>query len=117
MEEFLFQALFEVLFQLLAGWLGDDWKPPGGWWMACLCLLGGLVAGALSLWPFPTLLLASDAARAANIVLVPIAIGGAVAAFGAWRRSRGKPPLLLGQFVHAYLFALGVALVRLIGGQ
>ena len=76
-------------------------------------MLLGATAGALSLWIFPSLFIASHAGRIANTVVTPFIAGGCMAAIGAWRRRRDQELILLDRFAYGYLFALVMALVRL----
>lgn len=125
--EFIFELLFEIFGELLLqlAWellaeLGlraigrrDATKPlhplAGGIGYA---LLGG-IAGALSLWWFPNLFIASHAGRIANVLVTPLLAGGAMAALGAWRRRRDQHTVLIDRFAYAFIFAFAMALVRL----
>ena len=65
----------------------------------------------MSLLAFPTNLV-PEAWRVANLVATPLAVGGIMAAIGAWRARRGGSVLRIDRFAYGYLFALSLALVR-----
>ncbi len=50
--------------------------------------------------------------RFANLVLTPFAVGGVMAAMGAWRSRRGDSLFRLDRFWYGFLFALALAAVR-----
>ncbi|HEY4067891.1 MAG TPA: hypothetical protein VGM74_13410 [Burkholderiaceae bacterium] len=45
--------------------------------------------------------------------MTPILSGAAMAWLGRWRRRREQPTVLLDRFAYAFIFALGMSLVRL----
>lgn len=77
----------------------------------------GAIAGAISLWIFPALLIDDSWLRVANLVITPIAAGGAMAAIGAWRRTRENELIRLDRFAYGFLFALAMAGVRFAFGN
>ena len=77
----------------------------------------GLMAGGLSLWLSPHLMMKTPATRLANLILTPIVAGLAMSALGAWRRSRGQELLRLDRFAYAYLFAFSMAVMRFTFGS
>jgi len=104
----------EVLFELGLRGLAAPFRKPANPHLATIgYVLLGALAGALSLWLFPSLFIHSHAGRIANAVVTPLIAGGAMVAIGAWRRGRGQQPVLLDRFAYVYLFALAMALVRL----
>ncbi|CAN7444436.1 hypothetical protein [Rhizobacter sp. LjRoot28] len=115
--EFLFQAVGEVLLNLGAHAVAEPFRRHADPWLAALgyLILGGLL-GVASLFVVPHLLVGTPW-RVANLVLTPIAVGGLMAALGAWRARRGEPLLRIDRFACGYLFALAVALVRFFSAQ
>jgi len=112
--ELLLQIVLELLFEFGLRSLQQPFKKTpnpllGGIGYA----LFGAVAGALSLWWFPQLFIASHAGRIANVIVTPILSGLAMAALGAWRRKRDQSTILLDRFAYAFIFAMAMALVRL----
>lgn len=111
--EFLLQVLVEALLEIGLHSLAEPFQRPPNPWLAALgYALFGVAVGGLSLWVFPAHLTPPGAARIANLVLTPIALGGCMAALGAWRAKRGEPLLRIDKFSYGYLFALSFALVR-----
>ncbi len=116
--ELLLQILFEVLTEI--GWhsLGAPFRRSPNPYLATIgYVVFGAIAGVLSLWPVPALLIASPIGRIANLVLTPVIAGAAMAAIGAWRKHRDQQTILLDRFAYGYLFALAMGLVRLRFGQ
>ena len=112
--ELLLQVVAEVLFEVGLRSLAAPFKRRPNPFLASIgYVLFGAVAGALSLWIFPTLFIGSHAGRIANAVVTPFIAGGCMAAIGAWRRRRDQDLILLDRFAYGYLFALVMALVRL----
>ena len=77
-------------------------------------LLGAL-AGALSLWVFPHSLAHGAHGRLAALLLSPLLAALSTVALGTWRARRGQSPVAIDRMAYAYLFALGLAVVRYIG--
>lgn len=116
--EFLLQIVFEVLAELGMHSVKEPFKkPPNPWFAAIGYTILGTIAGALSLWIFPTLFLASENAQIAGLVLTPVVAGLAMAAFGAWRHRRNQTIIRLDKFAYGYLFALAMAVVRFAFGN
>jgi len=114
LEGFL-QVAFELLFELGIRARQKLVAPPASPWLAAIgYALLGAAAGGISLLPFPSLLLETPAARLAHLILVPIAAGAAMAAIGSWRRRKGQRLIRLDRFIYGYLFALSMAVVRLL---
>lgn len=117
-SEFLLQIVFEVLAELGMHSVKEPFKkPPNPWFAAIGYTILGTIAGALSLWIFPTLFLASENAQIAGLVLTPVVAGVAMAAFGAWRHRRNQTIIRLDKFAYGYLFALAMAVVRFAFGN
>ncbi len=112
--ELLLQVLAEALFELGLHSLASPIKRRPNPYLATIgYVLFGALAGALSLWIFPSLFIASHAGRIVNVIVTPLIAGAAIAAIGAWRRRREQQLVLLDRFAYGYLFALVMALVRL----
>jgi hypothetical protein len=123
--EFIFELLFEffgelllqIVFELLAelGWrgVGAPFRKSAHPLLAGVgYAVFGAIAGALSLWWFPNLFIASHLGRVANVVVTPLLAGTTMALLGAWRRRRDQPTVLLDRFAYAFIFAMVMALVR-----
>jgi hypothetical protein len=76
------------------------------------CLYGAL-AGGISLL-LPRIFTAPGWVRIVNLVLTPLACGYLMAYIGKVRERRGDRPLRMDTFLYGYLFALAMAIVRLI---
>jgi hypothetical protein len=110
--EFVLQVLGEALVELGFHSLGEPFRRPPNPWLASFgYTLFGAIFGGLSLLAFPNNLV-PDSFRIANLVLTPLAVGGVMAAMGAWRERRGEPVLRIDKFAYGYLFALSLAIVR-----
>jgi hypothetical protein len=111
--EFLLQVLMEALVELGFHSLSERFRrSPGPWLGALIYAIFGAALGGVSLWVFPAHLTPPGVARVANLVLTPIAVGGCMAAVGAWRAKRGEPLLRIDRFSYGFLLALSLALVR-----
>jgi nitroreductase len=124
--ELLVEVFGELLLQLLFEGLAEIGlhvfrKPDGGqadrgaWLRALGYGLLGLLAGGLSLWLRPQSFIHSSLGRLGNLLLVPVAMGLAMAIVGAWRKRRGQQILGIDHFAYGYVFALGMSLVRYFG--
>lgn len=112
--ELILQVLGEALVELgLHGLAAPLRKMPNPYLATIGYVLFGAIAGAISLWIFPSLFIASPAGRIVNAVVTPLVAGGAMVALGAWRLKRGQQLVLIDRFAYGYLFALVMALVRL----
>lgn len=110
--EFLLQALGEALVEVGLHSLAEPFRRAPNPWMAALgYALFGAMLGALSLLVFPDYLVPPPW-RTANLFLTPFAVGGLMAAMGAWRARRGQPVLRIDRFLYGFLFAAALALVR-----
>jgi len=111
--EFLLQVFAEALVELGLHSVREPFRrPPNPWLAAVGYALFGAIAGGISLWILPTLLVHSHSMQLMNVVLTPIAAGLAMMAMGAWRRRRDQELIRIDKFAYGYLFALGMALVR-----
>ena len=119
----LLQILAELFAQLLIE-LGvraisrpfRGWSPPPAWVTSGYASLGAALGlGGAHFWP-------ASAARPIELRLfilfsVPVLVGLAFSALGAWRKRRGHAPNSLERFSNAFAFAFALALVRFIGAR
>lgn len=116
--EILLQIVFEILAELGLHSVREPFrKAPNPWFAAIGYAVFGAIAGALSLWIFPTLFLVAHSAQIAGLVFTPIVAGVAMTALGAWRRRRNQSIIRLDKFAYGYLFALAMAIVRFAFGN
>lgn len=130
MLEFIFELLFEFfgefLLQLLSEFLGGvfraGWKkarPAGALEGSVLrevtwSVGSGAVAGLITVWFFPVLVIQVPWLRLVNLLAAPLAAGLLVERFRAWRE-RGTGPLCepdFEVFAYAALFGFAFALTR-----
>ena len=110
--EFLLQAIGEALVELGLHSAAEPFRRAPNARLAALgYTIFGAVLGGLSLLAFPTNLV-PEAWRVLNLFATPLAVGGMMAAVGAWRARRGESVLRIDRFAYGYLFALSLALVR-----
>lgn len=86
------------------------------WWPVLAHGAAGLVAGCVSLWWMPELVVRSETLRMANVLITPLAAGTLMGLWGSWRRRRGLPVVRVDAFATAYCFAFCMAAVRFFGG-
>lgn len=112
--EFLLQIVLEVLFEFGLRSVKAPFKASPHPLLAGIgYALFGAIAGGVSLWWFPNLFIRSHAGQIANAVVTPILAGCAMAALGRWRQRRAQTTILLDRFAYAFIFALGMSLIRL----
>jgi hypothetical protein len=120
LAEAVLQILFELLAELGLHGVRESFRRPQPV-DPVLAAIGyaalGAVAGAISLWLVPELLIKSQWLRIANLIITPLAAGAAMGALGAWRRRRHEELIRLDRFAYGFLFALAMALVRFIWGN
>lgn len=80
-------------------------------------LLFGAMAGGISLLFMPKLLARRELMRYANLVTTPLIVGLVMGRVGAWRRSHDKEVIRLESVGYGALFALGMVVVRFLGGR
>ena len=113
--EFFLQVIGEALLEVGLHSLSEPFRrPPNPWLAAVGYAIFGAVFGGLSLLIFPTHLTPAGMWRIANLVFTPIAVGGVMAAIGAWRSRRGEALFRLDRFSYGFLFALTLAMVRFV---
>jgi hypothetical protein len=118
--ELLLQIFAEALFEFGLQCLGEAFRRPKplhpGMAAVGYAMLGA-VAGAISLTVFPHRFIATPWLRVVNLIITPVAAGAVMATIGAWRRKREKELIRLDRFSYGYLFALAMAVVRIIWGS
>lgn len=120
------EALLEVLAEGVLQLLGELFWELGlrramqrrvvrnAWLAAAGYALLGAVTGWLSAFPFPKLHLTSTTARWVNLLVTPIVAGTVMATLGHRLGLRHRPIARRRRFANAYLFALTMALVRML---
>lgn len=118
--EFVLQFVFESLSEVFAHLRqkdGPQQEPPSAMHaMVGYALLGG-ICGGLSLWLFPSLFIKTQPARLVGLLVLPVAVAGALTVVGMWRARRGEDLVLLDRFRYAYVFALAMAAIRFAFGD
>jgi hypothetical protein len=111
--EFVLQILFESAVQLGLARFQSSRRQQLHPLIALFGFLAwGMVAGGISLWPFPDSFVVDHNLRITNLLVTPLAAGGFAALLGAWRKRRGRFLIRLDLFRYAYAFAAGMALIR-----
>lgn len=118
--ELLIEGLAEPLVTLLARALGATL--PSRWqerrWLAALgYVLWGLLAGALSLWAWPTHLLRAPALRALSFLLSPLLCALALFVVGNVRSRHGHSRRAIDGAWYGLLLGLSYQLVRALGAS
>ena len=129
MLEFIFEFLFQVIFEFLLQIFGEllvelglrSVKEPFAEGEARNPILAGigyavlgLVAGGLSLIFFPRAMVRSASLHGISLLVTPLLAGATMSLVGTWRRRRGERLWRLDSFCYAFVFAFGMALVRLL---
>jgi hypothetical protein len=74
----------------------------------------GVAFGGLSLLVFPHALVHSSRFHGSSLVIAPILTGLGMTAIGYLRRRREEPVIRIDTFFYAFIFAFGLALIRLL---
>ena len=110
--EFIVQLVAELLVELGLHSMAEPFRREPNPWLAALAYAAlGAIVGGLSLLVFPSHFVPA-AWRIANLVVTPLAAGGAMAIVGAWRARRGEALWRIDKFAYGFLFAFTLALVR-----
>ena len=113
LAELLLQFLFETLAEIGFHSLKDTVKAPRNPILSTIgFFLWGLLAGAISLWPFPGSFINGTTIRLLNLAITPAAAGLLMLGIGNLRIRRGGERLGLDRFGYAFVFAFAMALVR-----
>ena len=79
-----------------------------------LLALSGVSAGYLSLLLFPHPLVAPSRFHGISLLISPVLTGLALSEIGRWLVRRGRRPIAIESFRYGFVFAFGMALVRLL---
>ncbi len=115
--EFLLQIVFEGLVEVGLHGLADVFKSekdrnPVLSFIGYLIL--GLITGAASLWVFPHSFIRSSRLHGISLIITPLLAGLLMSAIGNLRERKGKAIIRLDTFSFGFIFAFGMAVVRLV---
>jgi hypothetical protein len=117
--EVLLQTSFEFIAELIVRSVKEPFRRPerappvlAAIWYGMF----GVIAGAISLWIMPDLLISAQWLRVANLLLSPMVAGLLMERLGAWRRGRDQETIRLDTFAFGFVFAFTMALVRFTWG-
>ena len=111
--EIMLQVVFELLAELGLHSLGDPFKRPRNPVLSTIgFVLWGAIAGGLSLLILPKSPISNQALRQLNLLLAPLAAGGAMMLVGRRRGKKGQGLVKLDRFGYAFVLALAMAIVR-----
>jgi hypothetical protein len=115
LAELLLQFLFETLAEIGFHSLKDTVRAPRNPILSTIgFFLWGLLAGGISLWPFPASFINAAAPRILNLAVTPVAAGLLMLGIGQLRLRRGHEQVGLDRFGYAFVFAFAMALVRFV---
>lgn len=113
LAELLLQIVFEGLAELGVHGVKDTFRKPRRPFFSTIgFLVWGLLAGGISLWPFPHSFVADKTLRLVNLAITPLLAGLLMLTIGRLRAKRGQELVGLDRFGYAFAFALAMALVR-----
>jgi len=113
LAELLLQIAFEALAELGFHSLKNTLQTPRNPILSTVgFFLWGLLAGGISLWPFPASFINGATPRILNLAITPVAAGLLMMGIGQLRIRRGDDRMGLDRFGYAFVFAFGMALVR-----
>ncbi len=121
--QFFGEIVLQILFEAGVEFIGHALrsrvpaKPVHPALAALGCAALGALAGRISLFILPSLLLARPWMRAVNLVAAPLIAGFVMSAIGNMRQRREQERSPLDRFWYAFLFALSMALVRFFWGR
>jgi hypothetical protein len=92
-------------------------RRPNPWLASLGHVILGAIAGVISLFVVPELLIRSHNAQLASLFITPLLAGAVMSLVGAWRRRRGQPVVRIDRFAYGYLFAVAMALVRYVAAN
>jgi hypothetical protein len=115
--EFVVQIVGEVFveigFQKLSGapWPRKAWSATPA--LILYCWLG-VLTGGFSLLIFPHSFIRSSRLHGISLIITPLLAGLTMSGIGWLRERHGKPLIRLDTFAYGFIFAFGMALVRLL---
>jgi hypothetical protein len=109
--QLLFETVGEAGAHLLGHLMGEPQRVRPEAAALGYLLLGG-AAGGLSLFPFPSPLVHPSRLHGISLLVAPAVTGLVMHTLGTIRRRYGGALVRLDTFTYAFLFALGMALVR-----
>jgi uncharacterized membrane protein len=109
--QIVFEALAEVGIHLTRGKV-EHAQSRSKWRLMLGYPILGAMAGALSLLVFSHSLANGHGGRLTTLLLAPVFAAASTVAIGRWRARRGQQLVDLDRMAYAYLFALGMAVVR-----
>jgi hypothetical protein len=112
LAEFVLQIVFEILVDIGLHALREGVHPTRPILSTVGTVLWGVIAGTISLWPYPHSLITHTTYRVANLIITPLAAGVVMMLLGRFQKNRGRIPLWLDHFGHGAIFALSMALMR-----
>jgi hypothetical protein len=121
--EFIFQAIGEVVLQIVAEGLFElgfyslaealNRKKRRNPILASIgYLLWGGVIGVVTIVIFPSLMIKNPVFRVLNLIITPIIAGVSMSVLGSLRKRKGQDLLRIDSFFYGALFAFGLAIVR-----
>ena len=77
----------------------------------------GAIAGAISLWIFPTAFIANYTLKVINLAITPVVVAGLMTLVGFLRKKNGRELIRLDHFGYAFVFAFAMSAIRLLGAK
>lgn len=112
--EFLLQLVGELLFEQGLHALKEPFQHrPNPWVAAIAYAFCGLLTGLVLNWMFP-IHFVPPTWRWANLLITPVLVGWVMVLVGRIREKRGDAVYRIDKFAYGYLFALTLAVVRLV---
>lgn len=114
--EVFFQVLCESVLLLVAHAMGNVFsaaRPKSRVLAAIGYLLLGIATGVASLFLFPHHLVRPSRFHGISLLLSPLATGFIMSRIGVFLRSRGKTSVPIESFAYGFVFAFGIAIIRL----
>jgi hypothetical protein len=120
--QFIWELVLQIVFEILAEFglhstIEVFKRRPNPWLASLGHVILGAIAGVISLFVVPELLIRSHNAQLASLFITPLLAGAVMSLVGAWRRRRGQPVVRIDRFAYGYLFAVAMALVRYVAAN
>lgn len=111
--EIFLQFVFESLSELGLHALADTFEKPKNPFLSTIGFaMWGAIAGCLSLLIMPNSFISNLGFREANVLVTPLAVGGAMTLVGRLRDRKGQSRVGIDRFGYAFVFAFSMALIR-----